>query len=121
MRSGIKLWTGGLLLVLAATGAVWTLTAGRVGPLWAVLAYGVVGFLVLRREEFRAGMIVGVAGLILHLVGVINGAMSELGGSERILFLVHLVLPATVSLLSWRAIRRRRTQRASAGPITGAC
>jgi hypothetical protein len=121
MRSGVKLWTGGLLLVLAATGAVWTLTAGRVGPLWAALAYGVVAFLVMRREEYRAGLIVGLAGLILHLVKLLGGAMSELGGSERLLFLTHLVLPIVVAGVSWRAIRIRRTDRGSVGPVTGAC
>jgi hypothetical protein len=117
----IRYWTSCLLLVLAVTGAAWTLATGRAGPLWAALAYGVVGFLVLRREEYRAGLVVGLAGFILHLVKLLGGAMSELGGSERLLFLGHLALPIVVAGLSWRAIRVRGRQRASPGPVTGAC
>ena len=60
-------WIMILLAVLVVLGVVWWLLVGRLAPTLAAVAYLVVLLLVLRGSEYRAAMLIGFAGFVLHL------------------------------------------------------
>ena len=107
MRARCK-WIVALLAVLVALGVLWWLVAGRLAPTLAAVAYLVVLLLVLRGREYRAAMLIGIAGFVLHLAAAVTGALGQLGGLERALFSAHLGLPLVVSVLAWLESRRDR-------------
>ena len=94
-------WILVLLGVLVALGMLWWLLVGRLAPTLAAVAYLVVLVVVLRRREYRAAMLIGLAGFILHLSEAVTGALGRLGGGERALFVANLALPLIVSVLAW--------------------
>jgi len=88
------------LAVLVVLGVLWWLLVGRVAPTLAAAAYLVVLLLVIRRREYRAAMLVGLAGFVLHLAEAVTGALGRLDGAERVLFAANLVLPLVVGVLA---------------------
>lgn len=101
-------WIVVLLAVLVALGVLWWLVVGRLAPTLAAAAYLVVLLLVLRGREYRAAMLIGIAGFILHLAEAVTGMLGRLGGLERVLFGANLGLPLVVSVLAWSESRRDR-------------
>ena len=111
-RSG---WVVALLAVLAVLGVLWWLLVGRLAPVFASIAYLAVMLLVLRGREHRAAMLIGFAGFMLHLAEAVTGALGELGGFERALFVANLGLPLVVSVLAWLESRSDRPKREDHG------
>jgi len=106
-------WIMILLAVLVVLGVVWWLLVGRLAPTLAAVAYLIVLLLVLRGSEYRAAMLIGFAGFVLHLAEAMTGALGRLGGAERVLFAANLGLPLVVSVLAWLESHRDRGERAT--------
>ena len=97
-----------ILVILAVGNGVWALTSGRAAPWLAVVAYGVVAFLLGRRDDYRAGLIIGIVGFAVHIVELVFQGMAGLGAVERAWLVANIVLPLALVWLSWVLIRRSR-------------
>ena len=98
-----------ILVVLAAGNGAWSLISGRTAPLMAAVAYAVVALVILRSRDYRAGMIVGIAGFAIHVLEVaIHGTVS-LGTLERVWLFANIVLPLVLVHMSWLLLRRSRS------------
>jgi hypothetical protein len=97
----------GSLAALALVDVVWALASGRAGPLIAAVAFAVVAILVGVRNEFRAGLIVGVAGVAIHASELVFHGLRGLAVLEGVLFGANLCLPAVAAVCSWSLLRER--------------
>ena len=96
----------GLLGVLIATNiALWALEQTG-GPLIGVTGYGGLLILVLhgRQTDYRAAMVGGLLGLVVHTVEVVARGWSAHTG----LMALNLVLPAVLVPMCWLAGRQRQ-------------
>jgi len=90
---------------LALVDVVWALDSGRAGPLIGGVAFAVVAALVGIRSEFRAGLVVGIAGVAIHLFELVFHGLRGLGVLEASLFAANLCLSVVVTVCSWGALR----------------
>jgi hypothetical protein len=90
---------------LAAVDVLWAIESGRVSPLFAAAAFAVVALLVGTRNEFRAGLIVGVAGVLVHTFELIFHGLLGVAAVEAVLFTVNLCLSLVAAVLSWTLMR----------------
>ena len=97
-----------VLLMLSACNGVWLLTSGHAVPLIAVIAYAVVAFLVLRRNDFRAGFIIGIVGFAVHLLEVVIQGTVRLASLELVWLFANIALPLVIAGMSWILIQRSR-------------
>ena len=95
---------------LALVDVVWAIGSGRVSPLVASAAFAVVAVLVGARNEFRAGFIVGVAGVVVHVFELIFHGLLGVAAVEAVLFSANLCLSLVAAVFSWLLLRR---------PVTG--
>ena len=97
-----------VLLMLSACNGVWLLISGHAVPLIAVIAYAVVAFLVLRRNDFRAGFIIGIVGFAVHLLEVVIQGTVRLASLELVWLFANIALPLVIAGMSWILIQRSR-------------
>ena len=92
------------LLVLVAANILWAGILRSPVPLVGAAVYAVVGFQVLRRDEYRAAFIVGVAGAALHLFEFFReGARSA--PFDRCFVTLNVAVPLLVALVGLKAWR----------------
>ncbi|GEM_PF-7070321 len=97
-----------ILAVLAVGNGVWPLISDRSAPFIAAIAYAVAVFLVLRRGDYSAGLIVGIAGFSIHVLEWAARGIMDLGPIERVWFFANILLPLALVWLNWTLIRRIR-------------
>jgi hypothetical protein len=108
------------LAALALVDALWALDSGRASPLIGSVAFAVVAILVGIRSEFRAGLIVGIAGVAIHLLELVFHGLRGLGVLEASLFAANLCLSVVVAVYSWSALRSAAVFRSTKEPRSGA-
>ena len=91
---------------LALVDVVWAIESGRLSPLVASAAFAVVAVLVGTRNEFRAGFVVGGAGVLVHVFELIFHGLLGVAAVEAVLFTVNLCLSLVATVLSWTLWRR---------------
>jgi len=95
--------------VLAVGNGAWSLMSGRTAPLMAMAAYAVVALVILRSRDYRAGVIVGIAGFAIHVLEAAIHGTASLGTLERVWLFANIVLPLVLVYLSWLLLRRSRS------------
>jgi len=100
-----------ILVILAAGNGVWSLISGRTAPWIAVVAYAVAALAVLRNNDYRAGLIVGIAGFVIHAVELVAQRAAHLGAPERVWLVANIVLPLALVWFNWILIQRIRRLR----------
>ena len=95
-----------ILVILAVGNGVWWITSARNIILVAVAAYTVVAVAVLRGNDFRAGLMVGIAGFAIHAAELVVQGIAGLRPLERVWLAANIVLPLTLVWLNWVLIRR---------------
>jgi len=103
LRSSPEKITIGILIVLVAINAVWTITIKHSGSVIALFCYGFVAFLCWRRSHFQAGIIVGILGLGIHIYELIFHNTEKMGGIDLISFFANIVLPIPLIYFSLKA------------------
>jgi uncharacterized membrane protein YjjP (DUF1212 family) len=83
----------------------------RTAPWIAVIAYGVAALAVLHSSDYRAALIVGIAGFAIHVVELLVQGTAHLGAPERAWLVANVVLPLALAWLTWILIRRIRHSR----------
>jgi hypothetical protein len=109
-----------ILVILAVGNGVWSLLSERTAPLVAAVAYAVVALVVLRSNDYRAGLITGIAGLAIHVVELAIQGTASLGRLERAWVFANVVFPVALVWLNWTLIRRIRDSGATAYEDGGA-
>jgi hypothetical protein len=97
-----------LLVILAAGNAVWSLASGRTAPWVAVVAYTLVTLAVLLWDDYRAGLIVGIAGFVIHAIELVAGGATDLRPLERAWLFANIFLPGLLVWSNWVLLRRVR-------------
>ena len=97
-----------ILVILASGNGVWWITSSRSIILIAAAAYAVVAFEVWRRNDYRAGLMIGIAGFAIHAAEAAVHGKDQLGSLESVWLYANIVLPAALVWLSWILIRRIR-------------
>jgi len=97
------------LIGLASIDVLWAIESGRASPLVASAAFAVVAVLVASRNEFRAGFIVGIAGVAVHVFELIFHGRHGMAAMEALLFTANLCLSFVVAASSWSLMRRGMT------------
>jgi hypothetical protein len=95
-------------VILAVGNGVWFFISERITPLVALVAYAVVSLVVMRSNDYGAGMIIGIAGFTIHVVELAIQGTANLGPLERTWLYVNIALPLALVLLNWILIRRTR-------------
>ena len=95
----------GSLAALALVDGTWALASGRASPLIAAVAFGVVAALVGIKNEFRAGLIVGIVGVAIHAFELIFHGLRGLSVLEEVLFAANVCLPIVVAVCSWSLLQ----------------
>ena len=95
----------GSLAALALIDVMWALASGRVSPLIAAVSFAVVAALVGIRNEFRAGLIVGIVGVAIHAFELVFHGLRGLGVLEGVLFVANLCLSAVAAVCSWSLLQ----------------
>jgi hypothetical protein len=90
---------------LALVDVLWAIESGRVSPLVASAAFAVVAVLVGARNEFRAGFIVGIAGVVVHVFELIFHGLLGVAAVEAVLFIANLCLSLVAAACSWSIMR----------------
>jgi hypothetical protein len=113
-----------ILTALIAGNAVWSLASGRSAPWIAVAAYGAVALAVLKSKDYRAGLIAGIAGFLIHAVELAVRGTTGLGQLERVWLSANMILPLALAWSSRAMIPRSRgsidgTDRDKSGGASG--
>ena len=95
----------GILLVLALTNALWLITSAYPGPFIALIFYTLTLYLCWRKNDFRAGCIIGIIGLAIHLFELIVQGVKEFGGVDLVFFSINLIFPIPLIYFSAKAER----------------
>ena len=88
------------------TNVVWLIISGHGGALIALVFYLVVSFLCLRNRHFRAGVIAGIFGFVIHIYELFVQGTTELMGIDQVFFYANLVLPIPLIFTSYLASRK---------------
>jgi hypothetical protein len=95
-----------ILVLLTAGNAVWSIASGRTAPGLAAAAYAAVTVLVLRWNDYRAGLIVGIAGFAIHVAETAAGGMADLRPVELAWLVANIVLPVLLAWFSFVLLRK---------------
>lgn len=101
----------GISLVLAAVNALWLGSSVHRGPLVGLVCYSLCAFLCGRRDDFRAGLIIGIAGFTIHVVELVLEGVAGLRVSEVGFLFANLLLPIPLIYFSLKARRQRAPSR----------
>jgi hypothetical protein len=94
-----------IILTLVIINAVWVTMCKSLGPAIALILYAFITFLFLRKNDFIAGIIIGIVGFIIHLQELIFQGIKELRGFEIAFFFINLVLPIPLIYFSYKAYK----------------
>ena len=97
-----------IMLILAGGNGVWASVTHRTAPWPATDAYAVVAFTVLRRKDYRAGLIVGILGFAIHTVELAGKGKADLGPIESAWLVANTILPLVLVFMSYTIVRRAR-------------
>jgi hypothetical protein len=95
-----------ILLSLAVLNGFWAIQAGFGGPLIASLFYIIVFALCLWKRHYKAGLFAAAFGFGIHLFELLSQGIRELESIERLFFVLNLILPLPLALMSHRASSR---------------
>jgi len=98
----------GLLLVLVLVNIILFTIYQYSGPPIAIIFYAFAIYLCWRQNDFRAGIIIGIMGFVIHLYEFISISIMELDPLEMILFLINLLFPVLLVLFSVKAFKEYR-------------
>ena len=73
-----------------------------------MVAYAVVALIVLRNNDYRAALIIGIVGFAIHAVELLIQGTANLGPLEIAWVVANTVLPLALVWLNWILIRRTR-------------
>lgn len=107
-RSLNKIIAISILIVLVIVNATWMIICKYPGPLMALIFYVFVAFLFWRKNDFRAGIIMGIIGLIIHVCELLLQGIADLGRLELVFFFANLLLPIPLIYFSYRAYKEVR-------------
>ncbi len=110
MASASKKIVVSLALALTTLNGLWLIVSVRSGPLYALAFYALAAFLCGRKNDFRAGFIIGLAGLLIHVCELFFHSLEGLTLPEGGLFLANLILPVPLMYFSLKAHRQRKNQ-----------
>jgi len=95
-------WAGlGLLAALVVTNAVFLALLQTGGPLIGLVLYAVLLWR-WRQRDYRAAVVGGIAGLVVHVVEVVTTGWS----AYPALVALNLILPAMLAPVAWLAGQR---------------
>jgi hypothetical protein len=92
-----------ILVSLAALNVFWAVLSGRRGPLIGSLFYFIVFVLCLWKRHFKAGLFAAAFGFGIHLVELFSKGISELEDIQKLFFMMNLILPLPLALMSYLA------------------
>ena len=96
----------GISLALTAVNALWVVFSPFSGPLLALIFYAVLTFLCWRKNDFRAGVIIGILGLAIHTFEWVFKGIEGLNVFETVFFFANLLLPVPLIYFSIKAYRQ---------------
>ncbi len=88
--------------------ATWVTICKSLGPVIALIAYIFITFLFLQKNDFIAGIIIGIIGFIIHFYELIFQGIKELRGFEIAFFLINLVFPILLIYFSYKAYKESK-------------
>lgn len=91
------------ILVLVIINAVWVTICKSLGPVIALIPYAFITFLFLLKNDFIAGIIIGIVGFIIHFYELIFQGIKELRGFEIAFFFINLIFPILLIYFSYKA------------------
>lgn len=94
-----------ILAILVVVNVAWAVMHMRPGILVALIIYAFAIFLCLKQKDFRAGIIIGAIGFLIHVVELIFRGIAWLGRIESAFFIINLILPLILVLFSYKAYR----------------
>jgi hypothetical protein len=94
-----------IILTLVIINAVWVTICKSLGPVIALIPYAFITFLFWRKNDFIAGIIIGIVGFIIHFYELIFQGIKELRGFEIAFFFINLVLPIPLIYFSCKAYK----------------
>jgi hypothetical protein len=92
-----------ILLSLAVINGFWAFLSGLRGPLIASLLYFIVFILCFFKRHFKAGLIAAAFGFGIHLAELFLQGISELEDIQKLFFVMNLILPLPLALMSYLA------------------
>jgi hypothetical protein len=103
-----------VILTLVIINAVWIIICKSLGPVIALISYAFIAFLFLRKNDFIAGVIIGIVGFIIHFYELIFQGIIELKGFEIAFFFINLVFPIPLIYFSYKAYKEFKHNRQNA-------
>ena len=94
-----------VILSLMIINVVWVIICKFLGPVIALIAYAFITFLFLHKNDFVAGIIIGIVGFIIHFYELIFQGIKELRGFEIAFFFINLVFPILLIYFSFKAYK----------------
>ena len=100
-----------VIITLVIINAVWVTISKSLGPVIALVSYAFITFLFLRKNDFIAGIIIGIVGFIIHFYELIFQGVTELRGLEIAFFYINLVFPIPLIYFSFKAYKELKHDR----------
>ena len=97
-----------ILSVLIITNAIWVAVSGLSGPFIALGFYIIILFLCYYKQHYKAGIISGIMGFLVHILELVFYDLKELGGMEILFFILNLILPVAIIFFSYKADKELR-------------
>ena len=97
-----------ILIALAGINAIWSLTSSFRGPIFASIIYAFVAYLCWSKNDFKAVIIIAMAGFIVHMYELIARGVQSLYKLEVIFFFTNLILPVILAYAGVRAYNAER-------------
>ncbi len=95
-----------ILLSLTVLNGLWAILSGSGGPLIACLFYIIVFALCLWKRHFKAGLLAAAFGFGIHVLELLSQGIRELESIEKGFFMLNLILPLPLALMSrWASSR----------------
>ena len=99
-----------IALILAGINGIWVLISRLTGPGIGVAAYLAAAYLCGTRRDFIAGIVIGTAGLAVHLYESLR-LLHESPDPVRTFFLLaNILLPALLALFSLKAFKASKAK-----------
>ena len=95
-----------ILGILAVGNGIWLLVSEHTAPWIAMVSYAVVALVILLRNDYRAGLIIGIAGFAIHVVEMAVQGTASLEPLERTWLIANIILPLVLVWFNWTLIRR---------------
>jgi hypothetical protein len=97
-----------VLLILILANIMLLVRSSFRGSFIALIIYMFVTYLWWRKDDFRAIIIVGIVGFMVHLIELILLGISILNSFEVLMFFINLILPLLLLYFGYRAYRNNK-------------